>query len=161
MGFVIHWHESAMELHVFPIPIPPPTSLSTWFLWVFPVHQARALSWDPMDCSLPGSSVHAILQATIFEWVAISFSIQGGSCFKYTKVTQTNDWTNSFKSHRWITKEKDKSMRKSDLLVEHFLYLVRENNYITYLWLNVYLIWQTISLKTLSCCSLTSLFQRL
>ena len=29
MGFVIHWHESAIDLHVFPIPIPPPTSLST------------------------------------------------------------------------------------------------------------------------------------
>ena len=34
MGFVIHWHESAMDLHVFPIPIPPPTSLSTRSLWV-------------------------------------------------------------------------------------------------------------------------------
>ena len=31
-----------MELHVFPIPIPPSTSLSTWFLWIFPVHQAQA-----------------------------------------------------------------------------------------------------------------------
>ena len=29
---------------------------------------------DPMDCSLPGSSVHGIFQATILEWVAISFS---------------------------------------------------------------------------------------
>ena len=29
---------------------------------------------DPMDCSLPGSSVHRILQARILEWVAISFS---------------------------------------------------------------------------------------
>ena len=29
---------------------------------------------DPMDYSLPGSSVHGILQARILEWVAISFS---------------------------------------------------------------------------------------
>ena len=28
----------------------------------------------PMDCSPAGSSVHAILQARILEWVAISFS---------------------------------------------------------------------------------------
>ena len=29
---------------------------------------------DPMDYSLPGSSVHGIFQARILEWVAISFS---------------------------------------------------------------------------------------
>ena len=29
---------------------------------------------NPVDCSLPGSSVHGILQARILEWVAISFS---------------------------------------------------------------------------------------
>ena len=29
---------------------------------------------DPMDCSLPGFSVHGILQAGTLEWVAISFS---------------------------------------------------------------------------------------
>ena len=29
---------------------------------------------DPMDCSLPGPSVHGILQAEILEWVAIPFS---------------------------------------------------------------------------------------
>ena len=29
---------------------------------------------DPMDCNLPGSSVHGILQARIQEWVAISIS---------------------------------------------------------------------------------------
>ena len=29
---------------------------------------------DLMDCSPPGSSVHAILQARILEWVVISFS---------------------------------------------------------------------------------------
>ena len=29
---------------------------------------------DPMDCSLPASSVHGIFQARILEWVAIAFS---------------------------------------------------------------------------------------
>ena len=29
---------------------------------------------DPMDCSLPGSSVHGIYQAIVLEWIAISFS---------------------------------------------------------------------------------------
>ena len=40
---------------------------------------ANSLQWcltlrDPMDCSLPGFSVHGILQARTLEWVAISFS---------------------------------------------------------------------------------------
>ena len=29
---------------------------------------------DPMDCSLPGSSIHGTFQARILEWVAIAFS---------------------------------------------------------------------------------------
>ena len=29
---------------------------------------------DPVDCSLPTSSVHGILQARILEWVAFSYS---------------------------------------------------------------------------------------
>ena len=29
---------------------------------------------DPMDCCLPGSSVHGIVQARVLEWVAIAFS---------------------------------------------------------------------------------------
>ena len=39
---------------------------------------------DPMDCSLPGSSVHGIFQAIVLEWIAISFS-RGSS--------QPRDWT--------------------------------------------------------------------
>ena len=30
---------------------------------------------DPMDCNLPGSSVHGIFQARVLEWVAIAFSL--------------------------------------------------------------------------------------
>ena len=31
---------------------------------------------NPMDCSLPGSSVHGIFQARILEWGAIAFSVR-------------------------------------------------------------------------------------
>ena len=37
------------------------------------VQSCRTLS-DPMDCSLPGSSIHEIFQARVLEWGAIGFS---------------------------------------------------------------------------------------
>ena len=38
-------------------------------------HSVVSDSSDPMDCSLPGSSVHGIFQARVLEWGAIAFSI--------------------------------------------------------------------------------------
>ena len=38
------------------------------------VAQACPTLSDPMDCSLPGSSIHGIFQAKVLEWVAIAFS---------------------------------------------------------------------------------------
>ena len=38
------------------------------------VAQSGPTLCDPMDCSLPDSCVHVILQARILEWVAIPFS---------------------------------------------------------------------------------------
>ena len=38
------------------------------------VAQSCPIFCDLMDCSLPGSSLHGILQARILEWVAIPFS---------------------------------------------------------------------------------------
>ena len=38
------------------------------------VAQSCPTLYDPMGCSPPGSSVHAILQARILQWVAIPFS---------------------------------------------------------------------------------------
>ena len=38
------------------------------------VAQSCPTLFEPMDCSLPGSSVHGIFQARVLEWVAISFS---------------------------------------------------------------------------------------
>ena len=44
------------------------------------VIQSCLIICDPMDYSLPGSSVHDIFQARILEWVAIYFSIR---CYAY------------------------------------------------------------------------------
>ena len=65
------------------------TSGSSWFTYcwslawrIFKHHFASVWSevaqlcptiCNPMDCSLPGSSVHGIFQARVLEWVAISF----------------------------------------------------------------------------------------
>ena len=38
------------------------------------VAQACLTPSDPMDCSLPSSSVHGIFQARVLEWIAIAFS---------------------------------------------------------------------------------------
>ena len=37
---------------------------------------------DPMDCGLPGSSVHGIFQARVLEWGAIAFSIPKDRCLQ-------------------------------------------------------------------------------
>ena len=43
------------------------------------VAQSCPILCDPMDCSMPGSSVHGIFQARILEWVAISSSMGSSS----------------------------------------------------------------------------------
>ena len=48
-------------------PFPPPMRESE-------IAQSCLTLSDPMDCSLPGSSVHGIFQARVLEWVAIAFS---------------------------------------------------------------------------------------
>ena len=40
---------------------------------------------DPMDCSLPGSSIHGIFQARVLEWGAIAFSIVGIKEVKFSR----------------------------------------------------------------------------
>ena len=87
MVFVIHWHESAMDLQVFPIPIPSPTSLSTWFLWVFPVHQAPAL----VLCIQPGlvicftlDNIHCFLRRLHKLCRCQEKNCKGKYCFRWT-----------------------------------------------------------------------------
>ena len=51
---------------------------ASFFTRLFHLHQEVTQScltlFDPMDCSLPGSSIHGIFQARKLEWVTISFS---------------------------------------------------------------------------------------
>ena len=54
---------------------------------VRPLTESRPSLCNPMDCSLPGSSVHGIILARILEWVASSFS-RGSS--------QSCDWTHVY-----------------------------------------------------------------
>ena len=44
---------------------------------------------DPMDCSLPGSSVHGIFQARVLRWVAISFSRGSSWSRGWTQVSRS------------------------------------------------------------------------
>ena len=51
------------------------------------VTQSCSTLWNPMDCSLPGSSIHGIHQARILEWTAISFSMGSSRSRDRTQVS--------------------------------------------------------------------------
>ena len=48
----------------------------------------KVIQSDPMDCSLPGSSVHGIFQARVLEWGAIAFSQVNSSKHLKKKLCQ-------------------------------------------------------------------------
>ena len=56
---------------------------------------------DPMDCRLPGSPVHGILQARILDWVSIPFSRGSSLPRDWTQVSCTADRFFTF----WATRE--------------------------------------------------------
>ena len=41
---------------------------------------------DPMDCSLPGSSIHGISQARVLDWAAIAFSNDGSISILFSAI---------------------------------------------------------------------------
>ena len=61
---------------------------------------------DPMDCILPGFSVHGILQARILEWVTISFSRRSSPPRDWTRVSEPpgkSSWQPSVLPSVWTT----------------------------------------------------------
>ena len=52
------------------------------------VAQSCLILSDSMDCSLPGFSVHGILQARILEWVTSSFSKESSRPRDWTRVSR-------------------------------------------------------------------------
>ena len=90
---------------------------------------------DPVDCSLPGSSVHGILQARVLDWVAISFSrdwIQvshiAGRCFIVwaTREAQMKSWkVTKKKSDRTI--EINKNILRAKTLLKYKLQTVKHD----------------------------------
>ena len=52
---------------------------------------SRVRLCDPMDCSLPGSSVHGIFQARVLEWIAISFTRGSSRPRDQTQVSRIVD----------------------------------------------------------------------
>ena len=52
-------------------------------------HSSHVRLCDPMNCRLPGSSVHGIFQARVLEWVAISFSRGSFWPRDWTQVSHT------------------------------------------------------------------------
>ena len=84
---------------------------------------------NPMDCSLPGSSVHGILQARLLEWVAFSFS--RGSSWPRDPALQESLHHLSHQGSlllRDISKYKDRSTLK--VSADTWFYLIIYKQYI-------------------------------
>jgi len=74
---------------------------------------------DPMDCSLPGSSVHGILQASVLEWGAIAFSTM-----EYYSAIQSNGFESV--ELRWLNPEhvtQSKVTKRKTNIVYYCLYV--------------------------------------
>ena len=69
--------------------------------YVCEVAQSCLTLCNPMDCSLPGSSVHGIFQAIVLEWTAISFSKGSSQLRDQTQVSRIE----GRRFNLWATRE--------------------------------------------------------
>ena len=65
---------------------------------------------DPMDCSLPGSSIHEIFQARVLEWGVIAFSeVQS----RTQQIDQSKGWSQTIGAEYQF--QVSQSMQNADL----------------------------------------------
>ena len=102
---VVSWkHRGLSILWMIPIIIPTEVKVK--------VAQSYPTLFDPMDCSLPGSSVHEIFQARILEWVAISFSRGSFQPRDQTRASTAGRFLTD-----WATREANRKANRKDSIV--------------------------------------------
>ena len=65
---------------------------------------------DPMDCSLPGSSVHGIFQARVLEWGAIAFSRLGPKVLHINKLSGDASFTQNVVHASHLVKQVNRNL---------------------------------------------------
>ena len=82
---------------------------------------------DPMDYSLPGSSVHGIFQARVLEWGAIAFSNLND--LVGSKITADGDCSHEIKRHvllgRELMSNLDSILKSRDITLSTKVHLVK------------------------------------
>ena len=94
-GDIFHFLTLSQGRHILQICL----SLLNWIK----VAQSCPTLCDPMDCSLPGSSVHGIFQVIVLEWIAISYSSGSSWPRDRTRVSRFVDRRFTV----WATREGD------------------------------------------------------
>jgi len=89
------------------------------------VAQSHPTPSDPMDCSLPGSSIHGIFQTRVLEWLAIAFSVGNYYCpakeMEYSNTIQLY----CLRRERWWKDGKERTNNSfNTLFVYHCAWLV-------------------------------------
>ena len=74
---------------------------------------------NSMDCSLSGSSVHEILQASLLEWVAIPFSMGSSWLRDQTQVSCIAGWFFTIGATRKAPSEKSQSQKTSYCMIPY------------------------------------------